>query len=264
MRSPPNGAIAGVRVNLDADGDRNKICLTSQAGIDPTCEGPWRRAHGADPGPLQRLHDGGRAADRLGLVLAGPRRPDRQVEDRQLECGTYSCFVWYIDSNPQDIDQIDYVKADGTIAMATPGDERQLNDGRSTPAPTPAASTSTSTDANRPALLHPRQAHRRRRHPALQGRRPLARGRGPADARRELANPVTGTAEGFETCTSRSRTRAPRRRPADAHPQDADGVPRLRSTACRRRRAARAGPRTSSNALATAKFGETLQVPVYS
>ena len=44
-------------------------------------------------------------------------------------CGTYSCFVWYIDSNPQDIDQVDHVKADGTIAKATPGDERQLNDG---------------------------------------------------------------------------------------------------------------------------------------
>ena len=34
---------------------------------------------------LQRLHDGGRAAGRLGLVRAGPRRPDRQVEDRQLD-----------------------------------------------------------------------------------------------------------------------------------------------------------------------------------
>ena len=82
----PNGDLAGVRINLDGEGDLNQVCLTSQAGIDPTCEGPWRTAPTRrDPGPLQRLHDGGRAADRLGLLRPGPRRPDRQVEDRQLD-----------------------------------------------------------------------------------------------------------------------------------------------------------------------------------
>ena len=44
-------------------------------------------------------------------------------------CGSFSCFVWYIDSNPQDINQVDYVKADGTPVKATIGDERQTNDG---------------------------------------------------------------------------------------------------------------------------------------
>ena len=38
----PNGDLAGVRINLDGEGDLNKVCLTSQAGLDPTCEGPWR------------------------------------------------------------------------------------------------------------------------------------------------------------------------------------------------------------------------------
>ena len=30
-------------------------------------------------------------------------------------CGSYNCFVWYIDANPQDINQVDFVKADGTV-----------------------------------------------------------------------------------------------------------------------------------------------------
>ena len=82
----PNGDLAGVRINLDGDGDLNKVCLTSQAGLDPTCEGPWRSSPtGAIQGTLQRLHDGGRPAGRLGLLRPGPRRPDRQDEDHELD-----------------------------------------------------------------------------------------------------------------------------------------------------------------------------------
>ncbi len=44
-------------------------------------------------------------------------------------CGSFSCFVFYLDSNPEDINQVDYVLADGTPVKATIGDERQMNDG---------------------------------------------------------------------------------------------------------------------------------------
>src|SRR5262249_25092496 len=42
----PNGDIAGLRVNLDGPGDLNRVCPTSQAGIDLGCEGPWRNNQG--------------------------------------------------------------------------------------------------------------------------------------------------------------------------------------------------------------------------
>ena len=68
-------------------------------------------------------------------------------------------------------------------------------------------------DGQPPALLHPRQAHRRAGHPALHGRRQLARRRRPADARRRARpRPQLGNAEGYATCTFTSRTRARRRR----------------------------------------------------
>ena len=37
--------------------------------------------------------------------------------------------MWVIDSHPQDINQVDFVRPDGTPQMATIGDERQTNDG---------------------------------------------------------------------------------------------------------------------------------------
>ena len=43
-------------------------------------------------------------------------------------CGSSSCFVWVIDSHPEDINHVDFVAPDGTPKMATLGDERQLND----------------------------------------------------------------------------------------------------------------------------------------
>ena len=64
----PNGDLAGVRVLLNG-GDKNPPC---RYHTNPTCEGPWyttadrHRRHRR----LQRLHDGGRPADRLGLLRA--------------------------------------------------------------------------------------------------------------------------------------------------------------------------------------------------
>ena len=78
---------------------------------------------------MEQLHDGGRAADRLGLLRPGPRRPDLQDQERQRHLRHLHCFVWVVDSHPEDINQVDYVAADGTVNKATVGDERQKNDG---------------------------------------------------------------------------------------------------------------------------------------
>ena len=81
VRSAPNGDLAGVRMLLNGAGD-TQPAVRYHTG--PDLRGPV--VHVARPAarsrPLQRLHDGGRAADRLGLLRAGPRRADRQDEDR--------------------------------------------------------------------------------------------------------------------------------------------------------------------------------------
>ena len=43
---------------------------------------------------------------------AGPRRPDRQDEEHTSgdTAASFNCFVWYIDANPQDINQVDFVQ----------------------------------------------------------------------------------------------------------------------------------------------------------
>ena len=37
-------------------------------------------------------------------------------------CGSFNCFLWYIDANPQDIDQVDFVRAG---RHAGQGDDRR-------------------------------------------------------------------------------------------------------------------------------------------
>ena len=141
----PAGDLAGVRVNLDTDGDRNKICLPLQAGLDPTCEGPWRTSPTAAvraASTTTRWRSCSRSArtpsPRAMASWSASRRPAARPAAR------YSCFVWYIDSNPQDIDQVDFVRPDGTSRRRRPAMSASSTTARSTPASTPAASTSTS------------------------------------------------------------------------------------------------------------------------
>ena len=95
------------------------------------------------------------------------------------------------------------------------------------------------------------------------GVRSLA-GAGPQTRGVSLASPQSGTAEGFATCTFPLTNTGAAAATPNVAPAGRIGVPRTAtSTACRRRRPAPAGRRTCKNALATAKFGETVQVPVY-
>jgi hypothetical protein len=51
-----------------------------------------------------------------------------KAKDRASSCGSYTCFLWYVDAHPRDIDQVDFVRPDGTAIKVGPGDERQLDD----------------------------------------------------------------------------------------------------------------------------------------
>jgi len=260
----PSGDLGGVRVLLDGQGDLNKVCLNSQAGIDPTCEGPWRSS---PTGAIQgRFNDYTmEAVQQLGSdsftpghgVLIGKSKTGSST------CGTYSCFVWYIDSNPQDIDQVDFVRPDGTVQKATQGDERQLNDGTFNPGPNSGGEYEYKTDANRlhfyildkrtdaQGVLHYKVGVR-----SLDGAGPQTRGV-------SLGQPTPGTDAGFATCTFPLTNTGAAAATPNVHPQDASAflgsdIYRLSATT-----SATGWEAHLQNALATAKFGETVPVKVH-
>ena len=49
-------------------------------------------------------------------------------KDREGNTCGYNCFTWVVDARPADIRMADYVRPDGTRAMRTIADYRQLND----------------------------------------------------------------------------------------------------------------------------------------
>ncbi|HEX6025825.1 MAG TPA: immune inhibitor A domain-containing protein [Solirubrobacter sp.] len=260
----PKGDLAGVRVNLDGPGDLNKVCLTSQAGIDPTCEGPWRSS---PTGAIQgRFNDYTmEVVQQIGSdsFLPGHGVLIGKSKTGSSTCGTYSCFVWYIDSNPQDINQVDFVRPDGTVQMATPGDERQLNDGSFNAGVNSGSEYEYVAEANRlhfyiidkrtdeQGVLHYKVGIR-----SLDGSGPQTRGV-------RLGQPEPGTDEGFATCTFPLTNTGAAAPIPNVHPQDAseylnNDIYRLSATTTTPGWEAHL-----KNALATAEFGETVPVTVY-
>jgi len=54
--------------------------------------------------------------------------PDHGVMLAKTKNTDASPFVWVIDANPQDIKMVDFTRPDGTKAMVTLADYRQLSD----------------------------------------------------------------------------------------------------------------------------------------
>jgi len=51
---------------------------------------------------------------------------NKQAENNS--CGTFSCFAWVVDAHPEDINLVDFQRPDGTTQQVTTGDPRQLTD----------------------------------------------------------------------------------------------------------------------------------------
>jgi hypothetical protein len=259
----PNGDIAGVRINLDGQGDLNRVCDQSQAGIDLGCEGPWRQANGNIVG---RFNDytmevvqqiGADSFDPGHGVLIGKSKTGSS------SCGSYNCFVWYIDSHPQDINQVDFVRPDGTVAKATSGDERQLNDGSFNAGVGSGSKAEYTAEANRlqfyildkrtdaDGILHYTVGVR-----SLDGSGPQTRGVALGGAQR-------GQAEGFATCTFPLKNTGAAAATPNVHPQDVTAY--LDSDIYRLSAKSNTTGWSAylKNEFASAKFGETVQVPVY-
>ena len=150
-----------------------------------------------------------------GVLLA-------KTKNQQLDLRLVQLRVWYIDANPQDINQVDYVKADGTPVKATIGDERQVNDGTFHAGTNSGSQYEFKAAGEQPALLHHRQAHRRA---GRQRTTRSASARSPAPARRRAAcssaRPVRARDEGFATCTFPLTNTGAAATTPNVHPQDA-------------------------------------------
>ena len=162
-------------------------------------------------------------------------------------CGSFNCQTWYIDANPQDINQVDYVKADGTPVKAPLGDERQTNDGTfhaGTNSGSKSEFKAAANDLHFYILDKRVDADGVNRYKigvrSLAGTGPQTRGVELGHARPAAPPRVSPPAR------SRSRTRAWRRasRPRSTRRATSTSTSRATSTACRRPPRAPAGRRT--------------------
>src|SRR3954454_5291672 len=127
--APAGGEISGVNIALDGTGDNEAPCIIIGTLQSAIFDGVARAANGTISGKwnnytmevVQQI-DSDSFDPGHGVLIS-------KTKTNNSTCGTFSCFVWVVDSHPEDINQVDYVAADGTVNKATAGDERQKNDG---------------------------------------------------------------------------------------------------------------------------------------
>lgn len=116
--APAAGHVAGITVTLDGDApqDRTPVCAMD---TDPLCAGqPVFNFYSVET--VQRIGYDSFTPDN-GVLIARNKNAEGNT------CG-YNCFTWVIDAHPEDITMVDFIRPDGTRAMRTPADYRQLND----------------------------------------------------------------------------------------------------------------------------------------
>lgn len=107
--APGKGELMGLRVAMDED--LSPPCNTS---TDPHCDGG--DFDGYDVEVIDRMGADSFTPD-SGVMLSKTKS--------KLRDGLYQ---WTIDANPQDIDTVDFIRPDGSKAMISIGDYRQLSD----------------------------------------------------------------------------------------------------------------------------------------
>jgi M6 family metalloprotease-like protein len=123
-----NGVRAGVQVKFDGPTpiDHEPAC---DVNTNPLCDGGG--AAGAWTSymleTVQRIGYGSFEPD-SGVLISKDKTWNPGVRGTEgSQCG-YNCFTWVEDANPQDMNMVDYLKPDGTPVMRTVADYRQLDD----------------------------------------------------------------------------------------------------------------------------------------
>ena len=253
---PGPGALAGVSVVLDGDApqDRTPPCDMT---ADPLCAGQ-SVFNFYTVEVVQRIGYDSFTPDN-GVLIAKNKNTEGQ------SCG-YNCFTWVIDAHPEDINMLDFIRPDGTRVMRTPADYRQLNDALFH-AGTPLRQRVRMAGHRQPApLLRDRPAEGRQGHSVLYGRRPIARRRRAAGARRDgvgAGEPGGCRIVHVQRHAEEYRRRCTRRQTPSPHPQDA--APYLTSDIYRVSVSIDRPEWSASlqNALVAVKVGESIAVPVH-
>ena len=254
------GIRAGVKVYLDGATpvDHEPSC---DVNTQPLCDGggPNGRWTNYTLETVQRIGYGSYEPDQ-GVLIAKNKAWEPGVRGTEgSQCG-YGCFTWVEDAHPEDSNTVDYYKPDGTPVMRTVADYRQLNDALFH-AGTNSGSAAEYVDG--PNGLHfyvvdTYQDARGILHYVLGIQNPA--GAGPQT--RGVA--ITGSTAGDGTCTFTVKNTGANA-PTDpaVHPQDetasfGSDIYRLSASA-----SASGWKADLRDALGTAKFGESFQVPVY-
>ncbi len=115
---PLDGELAGIKVNLDGEAPQDHTPECDPAN-DPLCPG-GSVFHFYSLEVVQRIGYDSFTPDH-GVLIA------KNKNNESPSCG-YNCFTWVIDAHPEDMNRVDFVKPDGTKVMRTVADYRQLND----------------------------------------------------------------------------------------------------------------------------------------
>lgn len=107
--TPGEGDLMGIQIAMDKD--HSTPCDTDE---DPLCDGGG--FDGYDVEVIDRMGPDSFTPD-SGVMLSKTKT--------KLRKGLYQ---WTIDANPQDIEMVDFIRPDGSEAMITIGDYRQLSD----------------------------------------------------------------------------------------------------------------------------------------
>ncbi len=242
---PGQNGLAGINVQMDS-GDLSPRC---DVNTDPFCDGGGYNNYTVEV--VDRMGTDSFTPD-AGVLLAKTKNVDRAP------------FEWVIDANPQDIGMTDYVLPDGTEVPITIGDYRQLSDALFHAGTNSGSEYEFVDEANR---LHfyvlnvHRDAHGQLSYTvairSLDGAGPQRRG--------VLAVPTAAGAgkDGVATCKFPVLNTGWKANPQGQHPEDVrkylnGDVYRVSATV-----QGRGWTVDVPNALATADFGKTVQVPVH-
>jgi M6 family metalloprotease-like protein len=106
----PAGRSGLIGANIAMNGDRSPACNTQ---TDPLCDGGAYNNYTVE------------VVDRIG---ADSFTPDSGVMLSKTKNADATPFVWVVDSHPENIDTVDFIRPDGTKQYQTVGDYRQLSD----------------------------------------------------------------------------------------------------------------------------------------
>jgi M6 family metalloprotease-like protein len=258
----PAGIRSGIQVFLDgaAPVDKEPAC---DINTNPLCDGGGPNGQWTNYSleTVQRIGYGSFEPDNGVLIAknktweAGARRG---TEGSQ--CG-YNCFTWVEDAHPEDMQAVDYYKPDGTPIMRTVADYRQLNDALFH-AGTNSGSQAEYVDAANQLHFYVIDKYTDARG-ILHYKIGVQNTTGAGPQKRGVAL-ATSTGDAVSSCTFKltNTGEAAATDPA-LHPQDErasldNDIYRLTATA--------SGAGWSAelrNALATAKFGDSVDVPVF-